>query len=239
MRHLLAFLLLALVKVISGLFYKCQLKWLTPVPINPWTKDIRLIIFLNHTSLYEPLFLQIPPFCYLWDISARASVPAADVTLQRPVVGLFWKLLLPNIVPVTRRNDGSWDHYVASIKKEDIVMIAPEGRMKRPNGLDKFGKKMTVRGGVADIIMSMDEGVALICLSGGLHHVQAPGEHVPKLFENITMNISSLDIKTYKEQFPKDFRLQKLAIVQDLQNRLENDCPKMSRSNSSLLPEHR
>lgn len=238
MRHFFAFLLLAIVKTLSQLFYKCTVKWLSDVPANPWTKDVRLMVFLNHTSLYEPIFLQIPPYRFLWDISARANVPAADVTLNRPLVGLFWKLLIPNIVPVTRKSDSSWNNYVKSIRHDDMVLIAPEGRMKRPNGLDKFGKKMTVRGGVADIIMSMDDGIALFCLSGGLHHVQAPGQHIPRFFQPIAMNIYYVDIKSYKAQFPKDYREQKLAIVQDLQKRLENDCPSMSKLNNSLVSEH-
>lgn len=229
MRRLCGFLVLALVKTVSTIFYRCRYYWLTPHPENPWTKDIRLAVFLNHTSLYEPLFLQILPFRYLWHIAAHANVPAADVTLKRPIVGRFWKLMIPNIVPVSRKSDSSWSKYVDSINKDDVVMIAPEGRMKRLNGLDKFGKKMTVRGGVADIILSMDEGVMILCLSGGLHHVQAPGQHIPKLFKTIEANLCYLDIREYKKQFPDDYWERKLAIVQDLQKRLENDCPRTHR----------
>lgn len=229
MRRLSGFFILALVKTISSIFFRCRKSWLNQVPKKPWNKDIRLAVFLNHTSLYEPLFLQIMPYKYLWHIAGHANVPAADITLKRPIVGLFWKLMIPNIVPVTRKSDSSWSRYVDSINHDDVVLIAPEGRMKRPNGLDKYGKKMTVRGGVADIIMSMDDGVMLVCLSGGLHHVQAPGQHFPKLFKPISMNMYYLDIKKYKAQFPADFREQKLAIVQDLQNRLENDCPKKNK----------
>lgn len=236
MRRLFAFLVLVAVKTVSTALYQCRVKWLNHPPANPWTKDIRLMVFLNHTSLYEPIFLQIIPYRYLWHLSANANVPAADITLQRPIVGLFWKLMIPNIVPVTRRSDSSWANYVDSILKTDIVLIAPEGRMKRPNGLDKYGKKMTVRGGVADIIMSMKEGKMLLCFSGGLHHVQAPGQTVPKFFKDISMNITFVDIKEYKAQFPTDFREQKLAIVQDLQKRLENDCPSMNILSSS--PQH-
>jgi Acyltransferase len=225
MRHLLGFLILASVKIISWIFYRCRIQWPDPVQGDPWKQNIRLMVFLNHTSLYEPVFMQVLPFRFLWKLSAHGNVPAADVTLKRPIVGLFWKLMIPNIVPVTRKSDKSWENYINSIHHDDIVVIAPEGRMKRPNGLDKYGKKMTVRGGVADIIMSMDDGVMFLCLSGGLHHVQAPGQHVPKFFKKIAMNINSLDIKEYKKQFPEDFREQKLAIVGDLQRRLENDCP--------------
>jgi hypothetical protein len=225
MRHLFAFLILAAVKTAAGLLFPCRHRWLTAPPADPWTGDIRLFVFLNHTSLYEPVFVQILPYRYLWQLSAHANVPAADVTLNRPLVGRFWKLMIPNIAGVTRRNDGSWETYLASIKNDEVVLIAPEGRMKRPNGLDKYGRPMTVRGGVADIIQRLDSGAMVLCLSGGLHHVQAPGEHVPKVFRRITANLAYLDLKSYRAGLPGDFREQKLAIVQDLQRRLERDCP--------------
>jgi 1-acyl-sn-glycerol-3-phosphate acyltransferase len=237
MRHFFAFLVLASVKTLSTILFKCKVKWITNAPDYPWTNDIRHIVFLNHTSLYEPIFLQVVSYRYLWELSARANVPAADITLNRPIVGLFWKLMIPNIVPVTRKSDSSWENYVKNIRHDDVVLIAPEGRMKRPNGLDKYGKKMTVRGGVADIIMSMNDGKMLLAFSGGLHHVQAPGQHVPNFFRKIQMNIAYLDIADYKKKFPSDPRAQKLAIVQDLQNRLENDCPNMNISKSSLREE--
>lgn len=228
MRRLLAFLILASVKTMSWIFYRGRYKWLEPVPRHKW-KDIRLMVFLNHTSLYEPLFSQIIPYSYLWHLAGHFNIPGADVTLDRPLVGTFWKLMVPKIASVSRKKDATWENYLDSIQKDSVVMIAPEGRMKRPNGLDRFGKPMTVRGGVADIIESIDEGHMVLCLSGGLHHVQAPGQHLPKLFRTIEMNFSYIDIREYKAQFPHNPRERKIKIVQDLQRRLENDCPKTNK----------
>jgi hypothetical protein len=227
MRRLTGFLILATIKIVSKIFFPCKYQWLDPVPKYPW-KEIRLMVFLNHTSLYEPLFLQILPFRFLWHVSAHFNIPGADVTLKRPLVGRFWKLMVPNIASISRKSDSTWDNYLASIKRDDVVMIAPEGRMKRRNGLDKFGKKMTVRGGVADIIDTMDNGIMVLCLSGGLHHVQTPGQHFPKLFKRIRMNLSYIDIKDYKSTFPPNHREKKIKITQDLQRRLETDCPTMT-----------
>lgn len=228
MRRLLAFLILASVKTLSWIFYRGRFKWLDPVPKHPW-KDIRLMVFLNHTSLYEPLFSQIIPYSYLWHLAGHFNIPGADVTLDRPLVGTFWKLMVPNIASISRKKDSTWENYLDSIQSDSVVMIAPEGRMKRPNGLDRFGKPMTVRGGVADIIESIDDGHMVLCLSGGLHHVQAPGQHFPKLFQKIEMNFSYINIKDYKAQFPQNPRERKIKIVQDLQLRLERDCPKTNK----------
>lgn len=224
MRRFLGFLILSGVKTISWLFYKGKFDWPQGKPENPW-QDIRLMVFLNHTSLYEPLFIQVLPYRYLWYLAGHFNIPGADVTLKRPIVGTFWKLMVPNIASISRKMDTTWETYLESIKKTDVVMIAPEGRMKRPNGLDKFGKRMTVRAGIADIIESMEDGVMLLCLSGGLHHVQSPGEHYPKLFKTISMNLVRLDIKEYKSQFTGSARERKLSMIHDLQRRLENDCP--------------
>jgi hypothetical protein len=224
MRRLLAFLILAIIKTISWIFFKASYKWLTPLPKDHW-KKIRIMVFLNHTSLYEPLFLQIIPFRYLWHLSGHFNIPGADITLRRPVVGRFWKLMIPNISSISRKKDLTWLNYLKSIKTDDVIMIAAEGRMKRPNGLDKFGKPMTVRGGVADIIDTLNEGAMVLCFSGGLHHIQAPGQLFPHLFKTINMNFSYHEIKKYKSEFQGDPRKRKLKIVRDLQARLERDCP--------------
>lgn len=226
MRRFLAFSILSLVKILSRVFYKGHYHWLTPVPDRPWQKDIRLLVFLNHTSLYEPVFCQTLPFSFLWHVAGHANIPGADITLNRPVVGTFWKLMIPNIASITRKKDSTWESYLDSIKQDDVVMLTPEGRMKRPNGLDKFGKPMTVRGGVADIIEVMDDGIMIICLSGGLHHIQVPGQTLPKLWKPIHMNLLRIDIKEYKARFPGHPRERKMSIVKDLQSRLERDCPK-------------
>lgn len=227
MRRFIGFMILSSVKIISMIFYRSEYTWLTKTPKNPW-QNIRLMVFLNHTSLYEPLFTQILPFRYLWHLAGHFNIPGADITLNRPIVGTFWKLMVPNIASISRKKDATWEHYLDSIKETDVVMIAPEGRMKRPNGLDKFGKPMTVRGGIADIIESMDSGIMLLCLSGGLHHVQSPGQSFPNLFKTIRMNLTYLDIREYKAQFTGSPRERKFKMIQDLQRRLENDCPKMT-----------
>lgn len=230
MAKLISFALLCVVKVISHVFYRGQFLWLTKKPEDPW-KEAKLIVFLNHTSLFEPIFIQHLSFSYIWQLVRRVNVPGADITLNRPIVGRFWKLMLPNISSVTRKKDHSWTKYLHSIRSDSIIVIAPEGRMKRPNGLDKYGKPMTVKGGVADILELLDEGGLILCLSGGLHHVQAPGQMIPRIFKTIRMNLVYLDIKNYKAQFADlNPRERKLKITQDMQQYLEMKCPKDQRT---------
>ena len=99
--------------------------------------------------------------------------------------------------------------------------------MKRANGLDAEGKPMTVRGGIADILESIGEGRMLIAYSGGLHHVQAPGERFPRLFKTVRMRLEVVDIAAYRE--PRLARTArrgfKRAVVDDLERRRDLHCP--------------
>ncbi|MFZ4713253.1 MAG: hypothetical protein ACOYL6_06065 [Bacteriovoracaceae bacterium] len=225
MRRLCAFLILTVVKTLSHLFFQGEFVWLQGKQEKPFD-NIQLLVFLNHTSLYEPLFIQALTMKFLWRMSGHISLPGADITLERPIVGLFWKLMIPRITPITRKRDDSWQNYLNSIEKDDIVFIAPEGRMKRPNGLDKHGNPMSVRGGIADILECLDQGTMFLCFSGGLHHVQAPGEKYPTPFKKLRMNFELFSIEEYKKRFSHlDAKEKKLAIIKDLQHRLETNCP--------------
>lgn len=225
MQRLFAFFIMASVKIASHLFFDSRFAWSPPRPQIRFDR-VRLLVFLNHTSLYEPIFITGLPFSALWRIAGHASLPGADVTLDRPLVGTFWKLMMPRISAITRKRDESWEYYLGSIEPDDIVLIAPEGRMMRPDGLDKAGQKMTVRGGIADIIERLDDGYMLLCLSGGLHHVQAPGQFFPRLFKTIHMNVTQIGIREYKARFTGGSRERKIQIVADLQRRLETECPR-------------
>lgn len=225
MRRLVAFLILSTIKTVSHLLWRAEFNWIGDPPRDAWDHT-RIIALMNHTSLYEPLFCQAFSYSYLWHLADTLNVPGADVTLKRPIVGFFWKLMVPNIMAVSRKKDDTWSKYLASIKKDCVVMIAPEGRMKRPNGLDKSGRPMTVRGGLVDIIEAIDDGGMMLCLSGGLHHVQSPGQFFPRPFKSIKMNLCYIDIPSYIKEFPADSRERKIAMVQDLQRRLDQDCPK-------------
>lgn len=226
MRRLIAFIILATVKTISMIFWRAEANWLTSHPEDPW-KYARLMVFLNHTSLYEVVYIQLLPYTFLWHLAGHLNVPGADITLNRPLVGKFWKLMIPKIQSISRKKDNTWTQYLNTIDDQSTIIIAPEGRMKRPNGLDKDGKPMSIRGGIVDILDGLDHGGMVVCLSGGLHHIQVPGQHLPRLFKRIKMNLEYHDIKSYKNSFSNDPREKKVAMVKDLQKRLENNCPQM------------
>jgi len=224
-RRLLSFFFLLFIYINGRIFYRFEIGWPALKPID-WNKA-KLIIFLNHTSLFEFVFLSIVPVSYLWQLSQRLAAPGADKTLDRPMVGLLYKIMSPGMTSITRKRDESWDQFMDSIKDDSIIIIAAEGRMKRKTGLDLEGNKMTVKPGVLDVLLRLNKGNMLLAYSGGLHHVQAPGEGFPRLFKTIKMNVEELDIAEYKagfaaEQGSREWR--KLALA-DLQHRLETKVP--------------
>ena len=212
------------IKTFSMLFFRLETKWIQGEAQK--FQDLRLMILLNHTSLYEPLFLQALPNKVLWLLAKKMLVPGADKTLNRPIVGFFWKLISPGFVSITRKRDKSWFKFMKMIENKHIIMIAPEGRMKRASGLDAYGKPMSVRSGVAEIIEALSEGNIFIGYSGGLHHVQHPGEVMPRLFKKIKMNFEQISVKDYKAQFNAEGIQLKRDIVADLEARLIQNTPK-------------
>lgn len=222
MRVLLSFILLSLFKILSLILFKFEVKWING---DPTWKKIRMIVFLNHTSLYEPLYIGIVPVPFLWRLSRKMVAPGADKTLNRPIVGLIWKLMGPGIYSISRKRDKTWRKFMEAIHRRSVIVIAAEGRMKRSNGLDLSGNPMTVRSGVADILEHLTDGNILVAYSGGLHHVQKPGQTKPNLFKTLKINVEVLDIDAYKSQFNTEGIQWKKDVVKDLQHRLENNCP--------------
>ncbi len=225
MRSLIGFLIVASIKVLSHMLWRLELSWAGPrAPRDLWER-VRVVVLLNHTSLYEPIFSQIFPFRFVWRFVHKMAAPAASKTLERPIVGFFWKLMIPHASSISRKRDATWSQFMDEIEEDSVIVIAPEGRMKRPNGLDKDGKPMTVRGGIADILEKLDSGLMLVGHSGGLHHVQAPGELLPRPFRTIKLRLEVLDIAEYKKTLPRDPREFKVAVVQDFQRRLDQGPP--------------
>lgn len=197
MRTLFIFTVLMGAKILSRLFYRHRIRWVDPVPEDRWG-DLRLVILLNHTSLFEWLFAGSVPNRFLWRTARHGVIPVADKTLNRPLVGRFFKTVGQHVVSITRKPDESWKQLLDRVDPDSMVIILPEGRMKRADGLDNHGNPMTVRGGVADIMEGIPEGRMLIAYSGGLHHIQVPGERLPRLFKSIYLTIENLDIQDYR-----------------------------------------
>jgi hypothetical protein len=206
-------------------FYRFRIAWIGDRPKDPW-KNVKLVLFLNHTSLYEPLFTGWVPIRFLKNIARNGLLPVADKTFCRPLVGRFFKMVAGNVVPISRERDTTWHGFIERVRSSSLVVIAPEGRMKRANGLDRTGKPMTVRGGVADLLYQIRAGRMLIAYSGGLHHVQIPGQKLPRLFKTLKMSVESLDITQYSKMLAAvcdgDF---KKAVIRDLEMRLSRYCP--------------
>jgi 1-acyl-sn-glycerol-3-phosphate acyltransferase len=230
MAHFVNYSLLLGVRTFARTFYRFDVRWATPPP-DPWS-SLRIVAILNHTSLYEPLLAGGVPPQLMKRIAYNGIVPVADKTLSRPLVGRFFRLVAPDVVPVTRQRDQTWQEVTTRIGPDSMVIIAPEGRMKRANGLDKDGKPMTVRGGIADLVRGVGEGTMLLAYSGGLHHVQVPGQSLPKLFKTIQMRLEVLDIAAYREALTEQAGRHgfKLAVIKDLEERRDRYAAEMEAS---------
>lgn len=225
LRSLTVFTLLVTLKYLSRIFYRFDFAWVGDVPPDPW-RHLRLVAFLNHTSLFEPVFLGGVPNHFIWRLAAHGVVPAADKTTGRPLVGLIFRFVAHRVVAITRERDHTWFEVMNSIDPNSMVIIAPEGRMKRANGLDLQGNPMTVRGGIADIMASMKHGRMLLAYSGGLHHVQVPGR-IPNVFTTVRMRLEAIEMSEYMDEMtkrggPDEF---KKNVRLDLDRRRDFYCP--------------
>jgi hypothetical protein len=224
-RSVFVFTMLTMLKYLSKVFYRHDFAFIGPTPPDPWA-DVRLVAFLNHTSLFEPVFLGAVPSRFIWRLAAHGVVPAADKTTDRPLVGIVFKFVAHHVIAITRQRDDTWFRVLQKIDPDSMVVIAPEGRMKRANGLDLNGRPMNVRGGIADILHAVKEGRFLIAYSGGLHHVQIPGK-VPRIFKTVRLRVENLDIAEYiaditrrggEEEFKKN-------VMKDLDRRRDHYAP--------------
>jgi 1-acyl-sn-glycerol-3-phosphate acyltransferase len=226
MRSVLVFLLLLIVRATSRLLFKLREDWVPTKP-DDMAENTRMVAILNHTSLYEPLIAGYASTRLLWRFANHGVLPVAEKTMKRPLTGLFFAFLVRHTVTVTRQRDATWDDVLNRIDDRALVVILPEGRMKRRTGLDSKGKPMTVRGGIADILEALPSGRMLMVYSGGLHHIQAPGDKLPRPFKPILCRFEMIDVVEYRravaERYPDlDFRR---AVVTDLTQRRDTMCP--------------
>jgi len=226
--RLLNYLLLLSLKAISRLFWRFETEWVgDPPPGDRWS-GIRICVILNHTSLYEWVFAGLPPARFLRKIAYHGVVPVAAKTVARPIVGRFFSLVAAHVVSISRQRDHTWRSVLTKIgDPKAIIVILPEGHMLRPTGLDSEGRPMRIRGGIADILEAVPDGRMLLAYSGGLHHVQAPGEHLPRLFRTVRMSFELVDVAAYRERLlaaagESGFRA---AVLADLEGRLARHCP--------------
>jgi hypothetical protein len=224
LRSLLVYALLLSIKAISRVFYRHDFRFVGEVPDHPW-EDLRVVAFLNHTSLFEPIFVGGVPNSFVWRLARHGVVPAAEKTIRRPLVGALFRFVARHVVSITRERDHTWSAVLQRIDPGSMVIILPEGRMKRANGLDLNGQPMTVRGGIADILEAIPEGRMLIAYSGGLHHVQIPG-HLPKAFRKVSMRLEVVRIEDYREELQsrRDSLDFKKRVREDLERRRDLHC---------------
>jgi len=226
LRSVITFILLMTIQTLSRMFFRLEEVWLGSIPRRDWG-HMRVLVILNHTSLYEPILAGYADWRLLWLFARHGVLPVAEKTMRRKV-GFFFHFLVRHTVVVTRQRDSTWDTVLNSVDEKSVVIILPEGRMKRRDGLDSQGRAMTIRGGIADILEPLDKGRLLFVYSGGFHHIQVPGEsRFPKLFKTIRTHFEILDIAGYKNEVMRhagdgNFRE---ALIADLTRRRDFHCP--------------
>lgn len=213
--------ILFILKLMSLIFYKFKKKWLSKD--KSWD-DVKLVVFLNHTSLFEFVYAGIIPFSYLKEMAQHLIFPVADITYKRKVFGSFLKLLGVSVQSITRKKDKSWFNFLSQIKNDSILIFLPEGRMKRKTGLDKTGNKMTVRGGIIDVMKLFKNKKMMFVYSGGLHHVLAPGESFPRILKKVSISLETMKVNDYLEKFMIDGVLNKSELFKDLERRRDKYC---------------
>jgi hypothetical protein len=229
-KPLCTFLLLLTVRLFARLFYRFDVKWVGWPRLDPGAVDrLRIISLLNHTSLYEAIFVGVAPKRLLWRLARGGVVPVADETMRQLGAGAFFRLVADRVVPISRKRDGTWDEVLRSATRDDAIsVVCPEGRMLRTTGYDKNGEPMRVRSGIADMIRAADAGTLLLVYSGGLHHVVAPGQKWPRPFRRIRVRLELVDIEPYRNQLASlagDEAAFRTRVVQDLTRRRNAFCP--------------
>lgn len=224
MRYRFVYSLLYVLRRINHLFYTFEEQWVGEVPKKPWTSDYRLVAIINHTSLFEFLYAGLPPDRFMLQMARYGVIPVASKTIDRPLVGKFWRIIAANVVSISRERDHTWSQVLESVDSNSMVVIAPEGRMKRANGLDAFGRPLRIRSGIAELLEALGEGKMLLAYSQGLHHVQIPGQHFPHLFRTLRMRLEEVDIAPYLESMRTRGGELREAIVADLTARRDRYC---------------
>jgi hypothetical protein len=214
---------LAGIRLASRIFYGHDSQWVGERPAEPF-RNVRLAALLNHTSLFEIALSGSFPLHFVREISERALLPGADTTMDRPLVGRIFKWMVPKSVTLTRRKDSSWERFLSAIDAGTIVLLFPEGRMRRRGGFDKHGRPMTVRGGIADVLERIDDGDLLLVYSEGLHHVHAAGDRFPSPFQQVRCRFEQIPIRRYKELMGVGDVHFARNVMHDLEKRRDEHC---------------
>lgn len=222
-RKIIVFLVLATIKFLGHLFYSFEIE---PKELIVDWSNIKLVAWINHTSLFDILLICIFPYRYLWESAEHCMTPIAEKTIKRPFVGLIFRNLTHQKSFVSQKRDDTWLDFLKSIDESSIVALFPEGRMKRKNGLDKNGNELSIKGGIADVLKKKKTGDMLIVYSGGMHHIQTPGDRFPKIFKTIKIRLEMANIEQYKNCLNQEnHEIFKNEVIKDLtKRRFENLC---------------
>jgi 1-acyl-sn-glycerol-3-phosphate acyltransferase len=228
MRAIPVFIGMILWKYLCLLLYRFDAEWVGEIPQDRWA-EIRILAVLNHTSLWEPILLAVVPNRVIWQLARDSVVPIASKTMERPGAGWAFRFAGRRVISVSRKRDVSWEEVLRHCcGPRAVTVIFPEGRMLRRTGLDVDGKPMTVRAGIAELVAAVPEGRMLLAYSGGLHHVAAPGDRIPRIFRRVALRLETVDLHTLRANLggPADPEFRR-RVVEDLTQRRNRYSPVM------------
>src|SRR6185503_17473553 len=119
LQSLVVFSLLMAIKGVSSIFFRHRLDWVGDPPPDRWER-LRIVAFLHHTSLYEPIFLAVVPGHVLWRLARHGVIPAASKTTKRPLVGLLYRFVARRVIPISRQRDATWDRVLNEIDPDSM-----------------------------------------------------------------------------------------------------------------------
>ena len=125
LRRILAFFILASIKTVGRLLFSFNVEHQGEQRVA-WS-EVRLIAWLNHTSLYDVFLISVIPYRTLWRASKDCLTPIAEKTYRRPVVGFIFRNLTMSKSSVSQKRDDTWSQFLGSITHASMVALFPEG----------------------------------------------------------------------------------------------------------------
>lgn len=183
--------------ILVKILYRCSWTWIGKNSDRGF-QDMKALFLMNHTSYADHMIFVLVPINVIYKMFWNARIAVAQHQVKN-FKGLL-QYLENNIVPLSRQRDDSWNNYLSNANAKSIFVMYPEGTRMSPEGLDKNGKKVRVKGGVADILELLPDGDIVILYLDGFYEILGAGMKFPKLFKKVRVTAEVVDIAALKHE---------------------------------------